>query len=612
MGHFGAKLQIREETPSEWLEIGAAVGELTNKWSFRQDIVANLAEHTSAKEAPALFNPASAEVEVSIPAFSGKSPEEVGDLRKRTNQLDNAVVCGAIFHEACHARFSRYSLPDAAEALGAKAYTALMLLEEGRIESWGVRLDPDNKSLLYSCAMSLVFSDMEASVASIDSIAGAAKLAGLALARVDAGVLEESDVTKVKETLSEILGKELLENLRSVWIRFQAHEDHYNATELYELAKEWVRLVEEKQDEVGEEKGSGMSDHSDVSEGSGEGGQGSSGEMSEVAKKILEALEDASQNAEIGSNESINEQKTAEAWKQEADDKQDASEDKKEKASIAKKVFSTGAGSQDLKTSASNSRLVETRLPNSEERISAVTLSRLLAKAKYRDRKKTKHNSPVPGGRLRTRALVQANALKSRGVNQKVDTWRHTKRKQVEQPDLKVGVMVDISGSMGGAMQPMATTAWVLSEAVRRIQGKVGMVYYGQDAFATLKPGQHLREVQVYSAPDSHEEFTKAFQAIDGAMELTYGQGARLLVIVSDGYYGTQERTSAKDLLGKAIRNGVAVLWIQIVGGYNERYAESVGVEYVSIGGESSPTDWANLIGKTASQALTKVGSRQA
>lgn len=609
MGHFGTRLELREETPADWLPVGAAVGELTNKWSFRQDIIANLSEETSAQGVPALFNPASAEVEVSIPAFGGRSPEEVGDLTRRANQLDNPVVCGAIFHEACHARFSRYPLKDAAEVLDAKTYTALMLLEEGRIEAWGVRLDPDNRSLLYACAMSLVFEDIEASVASIDSIAGAAKLAGLALARVDAGVLEEIDVQKVREVLEEILGEELIENLRNVWLKFQAHEDHYNATELYELAKEWVKLVEEKQEEAGEEKGSGMSDHSDVSEGSSGEGSEEKAELSELAKKMLEALKEASDNASIGSNEAVNDQKIANAWKEEAEDKQQKSEDKKKKQEIARDVFS--AGSANLDSSPTNSRLVRVRVPNSDERISAVTLSRLLAKAKYRDRKKTKHNSPVPGGRLRTRALVQANALKAKGVNQPVDTWRHNKRKQVEQPDLKVGVLVDVSGSMGGAMEPMATTAWVLSEAVRRIQGKVGMVYYGADAFATLKPGQHLREVQIYSAPDSHEEFTKAFQAIDGAMELTYGQGARLLVIVSDGYYGSNERVSAKNLLDKAIRNGVAVLWIQIEGGYNEQYAKSVGVDYVVISPQSRATDWANLIGSTASKALTRIGSRQ-
>lgn len=615
MGHFGQQVQTRQDTPSEWLSVGAAVGDLTNKWAYREDIVANLSEVTSAAEVPALFSPARAEVEVSIPAFKGKTPDEVGNLRKRINQLDNPVVCGAIFHEACHARFSRYSLPDAANFLGAKAYTALMLLEEGRIEAWGVRTNPENKCLLYACAMNLVFSDIEASVASIDSIAGAAKLAGLALARVDAGVLEEEDVAKVREALEEILGADLIDRLQSVWTRFQAHSDHYNATELYKLAQEWVELVEEKQEEAGETKGSGLGDHEDVSdeEGSGEDAQGS-GELSETAKKILEALQEASDNADIGSQEQLNEEKTAESWKEQAEEQEKVSEERSKNKSVAKKVFNSGAGSQKgAEESGSNSRLVHARPASAEERISAVTLSKLLAKAKYRDRKKTKHNNSIPGGKLRTRALVQGEALKARGVNQQVDAWRHTKRKQVEQPELKVGVMVDISGSMSAAMQPMATTAWVLSEGVRRIQGKVGMVYYGQDVFATLKPGQHLKEVQVYNAPDSTEQFGKAFQAIDGAMDLVNGQGARLLVIVSDGYYMHEERRKAHEMLSKAVRNGVAVLWIQIQGGYNTTdYTRGVGINYVELSPNAQPTEWANLIGKTAANALTKVGSRQA
>ena len=84
-------------------------------------------------------------------------------------------------------------------------------------------------------------------------------------------------------------------------------------------------------------------------------------------------------------------------------------------------------------------------------------------------------------------------------------------------------------------MQPMASVAWILSEATRRVQGRAAMVYYGNNVFPTLKPGQHLDRVKVYSAPDMTEKFDKAFKALNGGLNLLNGSGALLLVVVSDG-----------------------------------------------------------------------------
>lgn len=605
MAHFGATLEIRQATPAEWLGVGAKIGRLVNEWSYRDDLVVNLSEETSNK-APALFNPKSSEVEVSIPAFAGATPQEVGDLTKRMKQLEHPVVAGAVFHEACHARYSRWSLEDAFKVVSRAEFEALNILEEGRIEAWGVRTTPNNQVLLYSCAMKIVLSDLDSFLPTLDTTAGCARLAALSLARVDAGVLDAADVQSVQDVLEPFLSAEVLEKLRSVWIRFQAHAEHDNPLPLYDLAKEWVKIIEERQEEVGEEVGSGMGGEST------QAGEGESGELSETAKKILEAIQDAVEMSEISVREAVNDAQLQQEWADEVEAKADKSKDKAENKAIAREVFERGAGTGEAPKSKSNSRLIETRKPSGEERASAVKLARLLEKAKYRNRNEVEINSPVPGGKLRTRAVVHAQALRSKGIVEPVDVWRRTKRKQTDQPDLKVGVMVDISGSMGQAMQPMATTAWVLSEAVRRIHGTAAMVYFGEDVFPTLKPGQHLREVQVYNAPDNTERFGKAFKALDGAMNLNNGLGARLLVVVSDGYYQYEERQNAHDLLKKATDNGVAVLWIQMAGGYNaaQSYLKDTLVQMVELDPRQSPADWAGVIGKAGADVLTKIGKR--
>jgi Mg-chelatase subunit ChlD len=255
---------------------------------------------------------------------------------------------------------------------------------------------------------------------------------------------------------------------------------------------------------------------------------------------------------------------------------------------------------------------MEKRAPNSGERTAAVKLGGLLDKAKYRDRVEIRGTAVTPPGRLRTRALIQNRAMKENGVHATVEPWRRTIRKHTDDPTLKVGVMVDISGSMGSAMQPMASTAWVLSEAVRRIQGRAAMVYYGESVFATLKPGQHLTDVTVYSAPDGTEKFNEAASALNGAMNLTGGSGARLMVVVSDGIYTDKETPKAREWVKRMTENGVGVVWLTegdshgYYGTGAKHICKGTSAELVVVDG-LDVTKATDLIGQAAIRALSRV-----
>ena len=231
-----------------------------------------------------------------------------------------------------------------------------------------------------------------------------------------------------------------------------------------------------------------------------------------------------------------------------------------------------------------------------------------LERAKYRERDETQLSSFVPPGRLRTRAIVQNTALRARGQMATAQPFRRTVRKHTDEPTLNVGVMVDISGSMGGAMNPMATTAWVMSEAVNRIQGNCAMVYFGNDVFATLKKGQRLDKVNVYSAKDGTEKFNKAFQALNGELNLTNGNGARLLVIVSDGEYVGEEIKKAKEIVAECESAGVAILWLPFDNGNS---AIKLSNNYAEIVTDiSTPEQSAEIIGRACEKVMTKVGQR--
>jgi hypothetical protein len=611
MTHFSLDLETRKENDPSWLRIGAVVGRLVNDWSFRSDLVVTMGDSIS-HDHPALFNPASAEIEINTTkAFPNTSPEMVSNLQTRLGQLEHPVACGAIYHEALHARYSRFSLEKAFDELSGVEYKALQTLEEGRIESFGVKSMPENKVFLRSSAMELAIGDMDSVVENLSSVRGASFTAGLTLARVDAGVLEADEVEPIRELIVSVLGEDTLSQLREIWLEFQAHDIHADATQLYPLAKRWVEIVDKASKDAGEtqqgedgkqEQGEG-SESGSSSEGSGnETGNSFAKQFSEALK---EAVEEAREIVKISNQSEAFDAMDVEEALEEAKARAEVSKQQKKHKDVASEVFASSSGPGE--NCGTNSTLRETRTPTGEERAAAVKVAKLLEKAKYRERSQTEIRSFVPQGRLRSRAMVQNAAYKSMGLNHRVEAWERTVRKHTDDPELKVGVMVDISGSMGAAMNPLATTAWVLSEAGRRIQATTAMVYFGQDVFATLKPGQHLNAVNVYSAPDSTEEFDKGFQALDGSLNLLHSDGARLLVVVSDGHYRYEQSKKAAEWVKACRNNGVGVLWITFSGDdYTVKALAQHGAEVLS----ASPADGlgkvAELIGQKAADALSK------
>lgn len=593
MSHFGTAVRVTG-TDLEWLSTGAIIGQLANAWADRNDLVAYVGERAGSDAgAPAAYNPASAEIDVNTKvAFGHATPEQVGDLRERGQQFEFPKATGAIFHEACHAKFSTWSLPEAQKRLATNEYMAMVVLEESRIESLGVKTKPDNKSFLRACALEIVMSDMsEEAVSKLSTTRQAAQVMALAYARVDAGVLEASDIDALRPVVEEIIKPDIRNALRDIWREFQLCRPEHDLERMYDLAIEWERLVQEQAEENGDAQ-------------SGEGND----LMEALGEALAEALAEAADEAGFGAQDELDDKQTQEQYEDVVKETNSKSKEQREHKQTSDKVFSKGTGPDGHSTS---SRLMETRKPTASERMSAVKIGQALEKAKYRDRIRIESASVTPPGRLRTRALVQANAYKSKGVFQETEPWNRVQRKHTDDPNLTIGVMVDISGSMSSAMQPMASAAWVLSEATRRVQGKVAMVYYGSAVFPTLKAGQHLENVNVYSAPDGTERFDEAFKALDGSLNLLHGSGARLLVVVSDGEYTGSERDATRQWLNRCSRAGVGVLWLEAgyYGGVaKNRYGGQNDAQFVQLG--NNVTDAVDEIGKAATKALTLAGER--
>lgn len=585
-----------ERTSADWLPIGASIAELANDWANRTDLVAFIGEGATEGLAPALFKPEIAEIEINVDsAFGfGVTPAHIGDLRQRSARYEFPRATGAILHEAMHARYSRWSIPKAHEDLAKDELDALILLEESRIEYLGILLDPKNRAFLRATALEIVIGDLSDASADVVNVASAARLLGLVQARVIAGVLLESEVFEITDTLREVLGSDVFNQLSKIATEFQQHDNHYVIDAAYPLAKEWARIVRELQDERGE---------SGEGEEGGESGEGESGEGTKSMKDLLDALRDAADYVSISNNDDLSDQQQSEDWAEEVESRKSDAREQQKHADTSADVFGRGTG--EVAAGRTHSVLVEQRSPHGSERAAAVIVARMLEKAKYRERDVVEVTSQIPQGRLRSRAAVQNAAQRALGQMPTAEAWQRKVRKQTDEPTLNVGVMVDISGSMRSAMEPMATTAWVMSEAVRRVQGRAAMVYYGQDVFATLRAGQHLDGVNVWSANDPTERFDKAFKALDGSLNLLHGSGARLLVVVSDGVYTPDEQKAAAKWVQRCKRDGVAVLWLTFQEPRNS-YASALcrGTDAIVLDGRLDPAAAALEIGKAAARAL--------
>lgn len=617
MAHYKVKGKSRltsrtATTNPEWLKVCSQIGRFVNDLAWRSDLAVYGGEDSAEGQAVAAFYSEIAEIEVNLPkAFGEFTPAEfVGDIREKATQYEFPMATGILFHEALHARHTNWDIPTLMDSLDNLESQAFMLLEESRIEAKGVKERPEFRHFLRTSALEMALEGVdESALAGLGSdVWQTANLAGLSISRVDSGVLEVSDIQDIYKMVVSVLGKDLFDSLRKVWIEFQSLGVP-QIERAIELAKAWVELLRQA-DPEGEPQAGGVANAFEESEDEGESGEGESGkgEMSETMKQMISKLAESAEQTEANASDSLGDQETKEKWDEESKSRQNQAKQNNQRKAQAREVFHKEHNQEG--GNGSGSRINERRQPTGAERASAVTIAKALEKAKYRERSVHIRKSQIPQGKLIARNLIQNRAMESMGKRGELPEWKSKSRKHTDDPTLRLGVMVDISGSMGSAMNAMGTTAWVLSEAGRRIQAETAMIYYGSGIFPTLKRGQRLSEVTIYTAPDGTEKFAEAFEALDGELSLTFGDGVRILVIVSDGNYTPSQTERAKQILRECKRNGVAVLWItpKDCYSYGARQIISESAWGVHLD-EMDTAQIALLVGKSASEALAKVGT---
>ena len=209
------------------------------------------------------------------------------------------------------------------------------------------------------------------------------------------------------------------------------------------------------------------------------------------------------------------------------------------------------------------SRYGTPRPPNGEERRLVSKLAHDLEALSIPTITKVVRSGLVPPGRLRSREMVRAAAERSQGRMVTARPWETVKRRRTAAPPMVVGLMTDTSGSMAWAQDLVASTAYIIANAAGRVGAKTAAVTFGDYVRPVVFPGQRPTEVRVNRANGASEAFDNAAAALDGILNLSTGNGAKIAVIVSDGHLVNQdEPEKAKMWVDRWIAAGVVVVWV--------------------------------------------------
>ena len=601
----------------EWARFGGGVGDEANTIADRDDLIVTIPDGIPTG-VPAMFLPARAAISIDRAHFPGIDPGTAMPDRD-SDRARYPVGWGLLVHECAHARHSLWEDPDGVPAAIVKAAG---LLEESRIEALHLSRRPQDRPWLRAAAHHLILAEAalpppspppspspspprdgptpaapitgpapdspaadsptpedpgtagtaspvpgsgsgsgsEPVELSAGGVVRAAQLAGLVLARVSAGVLTAAETSAVVGHLDRVLGGERLAALSAIWNAAHTVADDDRDT-MIDLGRQWCEVI-------GEPANTDTGESADIGEVRDVGG-GAVGAAAGWDESLLEAAHAVLADVENTVAREVVRLAAADPTARAAVAADEAARAAALTARAARKVFgditSTGGSpSSDEGGSESLSHISGTRPPTTAERRAARLLGRALDTAGTLERAVTRVSSATPPGRLRMRGVLAADAQRAAGQIPTAQPFTQTRRTLLNPPGLRLGVACDISGSMCAVTGPVASAAWILAAAAAhtRVDTTTASVLFGRNVHPVVAPGQHPANVTEFEAADSYEAADRAIAALDGALGLSLPGAARLLVIVSDGYWRAEPMTAAQEKVTALLASGCGVLWL--------------------------------------------------
>lgn len=598
---------------AEWSQANVEVGALADEFRSTVDPIVY-----PGITGTAAFEPRSRQLLVNPEFISpGCTPETFsirGDGRLAR------VGRGAVLHEIAHSLFSKFPLERVGK-LHENTQAVVIALEELRIEynmmdtigrskkfgeaEYDIDLRAAGGFIVEHNLPSGMMTPVETSVA-----------LALTCGRLDAGTLSGPAAEPLFVMFEDHYGIDIVNAFRSLWLEYLGLTD-VDFDSRIDIAKRWLDLLGEPS---GDERGEGSAEgEGGEGEGEGEGngngeGEGEDGESKSSSKgmngdDVRRAADEAYVVTETEIMRDVRDRR-AEAMRAFLNSREAR---KVERAAKAEQAFGKGHGYGGGDGASERSRLFRApTIPTSEEQRAMVTLAQRLDDVTYVDKHVTKVTSIIPPGRLSSRAAVQQQAQASRGMEITAAPWKQKRRKSVEKTPLTVGIIADVSGSMGSSVQSVSTAAWMLSEAVCRVNGRTSTVLMGNDAYGLIRPGERMKSIPRYNATGGFEAFRYAYDAVDGSLNLVSGRGARILFIATDACFVSSEHEKyAWKAMEECKRAGVQVFWLDYdgysTGEYSWRNYENYGYgEVINLSGMDDISR-ARVIGNTVVTAFQKV-----
>ncbi|WUH90399.1 VWA domain-containing protein [Streptomyces sp. NBC_00433] len=533
----GAPPAQPRSSPAAWLRVGAELGDRLVDLSGRQDLLVTCRPGTRSG-APAAYFPRLAEIEFDAKLFEPLQPHQVHP-RIVGDEERYPAAWGVLVHEAAHAAHSVWEEPAGADP---RVVEAALLLEESRIEGAHLIRRPTDRTYLRTSARTLVMPDIASPA--FQGVEQAASVAALMLGRRDAGILDAGETKAVADLCERVLGTDLLATLTGVWTAAHRCADHDAATMLAH-AQDWCDAL----DTAGPALPAAPEDLTDL--------------LSGAVAVVLDNMA-ANDAADLAAQAAA-----ANAVAAQSRDRAQQAGRRRKAAATAKSVFNPRGTtvSPDGTPAPSSNPITGTRKPTAAEQSAAARLSRALRAAAYRERTEERTTSPTPPGRLNMRQALARDAQRAAGAVPTAEPFTQTRRRTSPTPPLRVGIAVDVSGSMSAACKPVASAAWIVARAAALTDpdSRTATIAYDMNLTALTRPTHRAPDrVTTFNADGGNHNLGDAIDALDHGLDLSRPGTGRLLVIVTDAQYTGGETAQALTRIKRLTAAGCAVLQLTL------------------------------------------------
>ncbi|MBL7491176.1 VWA domain-containing protein [Frankia sp. AgW1.1] len=613
--------------PDEWLPLSArltgALPALTDRY---EDLVVHCAPG-AGHGSPACYLPHLGVIEVDAAHLDGLDPTGL-DPMIAADRDRYPVVWGLVAHEASHADHTRWQPPDGTPA---PVTEAALVLEEARIEAAHLARRPADRRWLRDMVTQVVLADFPPPATTPPpaapaapgpdpaapatpgpdpaapatpgpdpaappapaatrpggpaaaprrgvgvAAADAARAATLLLARVDAGVLDADETDRVRAVVAGILGARKYARLRAVWRKALRTGDE-DGDAMAALGRRWCEIAGINPDQAPTTPGD--ADTTPAGEPAPPGGPSP---LAQAVADALDAVRDTNRR-DRAQEKRAQEKKTREDTRRNAEKASNVSDRHK---------FPDGY-----------TNLGRRRAPTGSEQAAARRLARALRDAARRESTTRTVTSATPPGRLRMRVALAAAAQRAAGAVPTAEPFTRTQRRATPTPPLRVGIACDVSMSMKDAAGPVASAAWILARATSHLPDATSAtVIFGNRVRPITRPGRVPTQVIDWTANDYTEAFVTAVDTLDTTLGLSGRDGARLLVVISDGHFNAipddYQQVAGRARLDRIAAAGCAVLWLTP---HNAVWPWLAGVTAYQL---TDPATTADAIGRAAIDAL--------